>query len=67
VIGPELQIAQRTHESAAPLAASLKRLVRMKKTGRLFRKGGGRVVVLANQLPDADLQPLLAVGTTFPF
>ena len=67
VLRSQLQITERAHESAAALAARLKGLVRMKKTCRLVRKRGRCIVVLANHRPDADLQPLLAVGTTLPF
>jgi hypothetical protein len=67
VLRAQLQIAQRTYEPAAPLTASLKRLVRMKKAGRLVRKRGYCIVVLANNLPDVDPQSLFAVGTTLPF
>lgn len=36
VLCSQLQITQRAHKATAPLAASLKRLVRMKETGRLL-------------------------------
>jgi hypothetical protein len=38
VLRSQLQIAQRAHEAAAALAASLKRLVRMKEACRLVGK-----------------------------
>jgi hypothetical protein len=43
VLRSQLQIAQRAHKAAAPLAARLKRLVRMKKACRLVRKRGRRI------------------------
>jgi hypothetical protein len=67
VLRSQLQITQRANESATPLAASLKRLVRMKKAGRLVRKRRHGIAILANHRPNANLQPLLAVGTALPF
>jgi hypothetical protein len=55
VLRSQLQIAQRAHETAAPLAASLKRLVRMKEARRLVRKRGRRVCILLDRTPYADL------------
>jgi hypothetical protein len=55
VLRSQLQIAQRAHEAAAPLAASLKRFVRMKEACRLARKRGRRIGVLLDRAPDADL------------
>ena len=54
VLRSQLQITQRAHESAAPLAAGLKRLVRMKKTCRLVGKRGRRIGVLPDHRPDPD-------------
>jgi len=42
----QLQIAQSTYESAAPLTASLVRLVRMKEARRLIRHGGYSIFTL---------------------
>jgi len=55
VLGAQLQIAQRTHEPTASLAASLKSLIRMKKAGCLVRERRCRIVILANYRPEADL------------
>jgi hypothetical protein len=51
----QLQIAQRAHEAAAPLTASLKRFVRMKEASRLVRKRGRCIGVLLDRAPYADL------------
>src|SRR6266852_3700034 len=66
VFRSQLQIAQRAHEPAAPLAASLKRLIRMKKARRLVRHRGGSARILAHSAPKPDLQPLLAEGAALP-
>jgi hypothetical protein len=55
VLRSQLQITQRAHEAAAPLAASLKRLVRMKEARCLIRKSGRRICVLPDHVPDSDL------------
>jgi hypothetical protein len=55
VLRSQLQIAQRAHEAAAPLAASLKRLVRMEEACRLVRKRSRRICILLDRAPDADL------------
>jgi hypothetical protein len=55
VLRSQLQIAQRAHKAAAPLAASLKRLVRMKEAGRLVRKRGRRICILLACAPHAHL------------
>jgi len=55
VLRSQLQIAQCAHEAAAPLAASLKRLVWMKEACRLVRKRGRRVFVLLERAPHAEL------------
>jgi hypothetical protein len=62
----QLQIAQRAHEPAAPLTASLKRLIRMKKARRLVRHRGGSTRILAHSAPKPDLQPLLTEGAALP-
>jgi hypothetical protein len=67
VLGSQLQIAESTDKAATALAASLKSLVGMEKTGCLVRKRGGGIGVLANDRPDANLKPLLAVNTGLPF
>jgi len=55
VLRSQLQIAQRAHEAAAPVAASLKRLVRMKEACRLVRNGGRCICLLPDNGPEADL------------
>jgi hypothetical protein len=62
----QLQIAQRAHEPAAPLAASLKRLIRMKKAGRLVRHRGGGTRILPQGAPQPDLQALPTEGAALP-
>ena len=48
VLCSQLQITQRTYKAATPLAASLKRLLRVKETSCLVRKGNGGVCVRAD-------------------
>jgi hypothetical protein len=55
VLRSQLQITQRAHEAAAPLAASLKRLVWMKEACRLVRKRGRSVCGLLDRAPHTDL------------
>jgi hypothetical protein len=55
VLRSQLQIAQRAHEAAAPLAASLKRLVRMEEACRLVLKRSRRICIPLDRAPDADL------------
>jgi len=55
VLRSQLQIAQRAHEAAAPLAARLKRLVRMKEACRLVRKRSRHPCALLDRAPHADL------------
>jgi hypothetical protein len=62
----QLQIAQRAHEPAAPLTASLKRLIRMKKARRLVRHRGGSTRILPQGAPPPDLQAFPTEGAALP-
>src|SRR5580704_5510488 len=66
VLRSELQIAQRAQKAAAPLAACLERILRVKKACRLLRHRGRRIRFLTRNRPDSNSQPLLAVGTALP-
>src|SRR5580698_11646306 len=66
VVRSQLQIAQRAHKSSASLAASLKRFVGVKETGRLIRHRRGGIHAVAYDRPSANLQALLAIGTAPP-
>jgi hypothetical protein len=66
VLGSQLQVTQRAHKAAAPLAASLERLVGMKETGRLVRKGNRGGGVRTRNRPDGNLQTSCAVRAGLP-
>src|SRR6267154_2230486 len=66
VLRSQLQVTQRAHKAAAPLAASLERLVRVKETGCLVRKRNRGVCARAGNRPDADLQLSFAVRAALP-
>src|SRR5271156_4544132 len=66
VLRSELQVAQRAQKAAAPLAARLECLLRMKEACSLLRHRGRCIRFLLRNRPVSNSQPLLAVGTALP-